>query len=157
MAIHSRYDAREDRMLLSVETGPEKTLRQIWMTRRQWTGLLHQMVAMKFAPLDDPKPPQNQGEPKAKPRAHALPPQPEAKSVQTLKLRKEADGTAKVMFGFDDKDGVGITLKQTGIVDLQRMLEQQAERAGWDPRAALERLDAAEAAAKAMKKAQGGA
>jgi hypothetical protein len=51
--------------------------------------------------------------------------------------------------------GATLTLRPEGVAQTRTLLQQQAERAGWDPGAALARLDASAMAGAALRKASG--
>lgn len=149
MALQSKYDPRQDRMLLTVNLKKDEASRTFWLTRLQWLMLMHQVSAVSARPVDD-----GGALPPRKSPPQALPPQPEAVLLDSLKLGREGD-TVKVRLGASE-DAITLALKEQQLANFQRMLVTQAERAGWDPRAAMERLAAARAARVAMKRAKGG-
>ncbi len=148
MGVQAKYDPKEDRMLLSLEYGDGST-RIFWLTRRQWIGMMHEMAALKLVPKDEAA-----TEPPKKSAPKPLPPQPSATMVESVKLRKQDQG-ARVVFSVGEEQGVGVTLAGDGLAGFHRLLEQQAERAGWDPRAGIERLNAGVVARNLMRKARG--
>jgi hypothetical protein len=149
MGVQARYDPKEDRMLLSLEYG-DGTARTFWLTRRQWIGMMHEMAALKLVPADEApaEPPPKKNAPRP------LAPQPEATMVQSVKVRKQEEG-ARLVFAVGEDQGVGMTLPAERLASFHRLLEQQAERAGWDPRAGVERLSAAVVARNVMRRWKG--
>ena len=148
MGLHAKYDPRQDRMLVTLNAGGDKA-ESMWLTRRQWLSLLQQMEVQKLAAADADAPAEKP--PKTPPAP--LPGRPDAPCVDGVRLRKDGDG-ARLQFLLGDKT-YGLQLPTAGLSQFRRLLEQQAERAGWDSRAGLERLDAALAAQAAMRKAKG--
>lgn len=148
MALQAKYDPRQDRMLLTLDVKKQDTGRSFWLTRVQWLGLMVQLAAVSEKPVDD-----GGALPPRKSAPQPLPPQPNAVMAEGLKLRREGEGV-RVAIG-TGPDAVGLMLQGESLANFRRMLVTQAERAGWDPRAALERINAARAAGQAMKKAKG--
>jgi hypothetical protein len=149
MAIKARYDAKEDRMLLIFEPkeGTEGERRALWVTRRQWLGLY-----TGLGPLKPEKPQQRQ--PPVKPQA--LPESLTKGAVQcdAVKLRRK-DDAFQIAFEAENRP-TGMQVKGEALEQLKQLLDQQAERAGWDPQAAATRIRAAVAANVAVKKAAKG-
>jgi len=149
MAIKARYDAKEDRMLLIFEPkeGAEGERRAFWVTRRQWLGLY-----TGLGPLKPEKPKQKQ--PPTKPQALPEALTKGAVPCEAVKLRRKED-TFQIAFEADNKP-TGLQVKGEALEQFKQMLDQQAERAGWDPQAAAVRIRAAAAANAAVKKASKG-
>lgn len=149
MGLQARYDPKQDRMLLVMNFG-EGEQRVFWFTRRLWHALLHEIAELKLAGVEDAAlpPPTSKHRP-------ALPRQPEAVEVESVRLRKLANGGIRLFFAAVGQEDVTLTLQVSGVMKFQRMLEQQAERAGWDPRAAMERLNAGMLARRVVHKARG--
>jgi hypothetical protein len=149
MALQARYDPQQDRMRLILRPA-EGPLRAFWVTRRQWLGLLHALsagqpaAAEQAAPALPPKPRQLANSPESL--------APEPVPLQTIRLRRMAEGM-KLMLVID-KNVVTLDIPAAGIVQVQAMLRQQAERAGWDTDAALARLSAAREANTAVERAR---
>ena len=148
MAIKARYDAREDRMLLIFEPKEESgTRRAFWVPRRQWLGLYSGL-----GPLKPEKPREKQ--PPAKPQALPESLTQGAVAVDAIKLRRKDDGYV-IAFEAQDKP-IAMQAKGETLEQFKQMLDQQAERAGWDAPAAFQRRKAAAAANAAGKKAAKG-
>jgi len=146
MGLRARYDAKEDRMLLIVERpDTEKTV--LWVTRRQWLGLYAGLGGVVTA-TDESKrvPPPKQGPAPQELVQAAVP-------LEAIRLRKK-EGEFAIGFVVGEET-IGLTLKAEGLPNLQRILEQQADRAGWDAAAAVKRLKAQALAAGAVRKAKG--
>lgn len=145
MGLQSKYDLQTDRMRLTLQLA-NGALRAFWVTRRQWLGLLHAVTVLpQSASAEAPPLPRT----KKALTAKALIPAPIP--VEAIRLRQLAEGV-KLVFAAADK-GVAISLQEPGLQQLQQMLLQQAERAGWDVSAALARLNAQGLARAAMRKA----
>lgn len=147
MGLRARYDPKEDRMLLILERpDAEKTV--LWVTRRQWLGL--------YASLGGA--PSATDETKRTPPAKQTPAPPElvaaAAPLEGLRLKRKDGGDNAIGFMVGGET-VGMTVKAEGLATLRSLLEQQAERAGWDAPAAVKRLKAQAAAAGAVRKAKG--
>lgn len=143
MPIKARYDPKEDRMLLIMEPA-EGEKRVFWVTRRQWLGLYNGLGPLKPEKEEVKPPPQ-----KPQPLPESL--TSVAKSLDGIKMNKKEDGF-QVAFVAEGKP-MGLQLKGDSLEQMKRMLDQQADRAGWDVQAALERMKAAMAANAAVKKA----
>jgi len=146
MGIKARYDGKQDRMLLIIEP-KEGDRRVLWMTRRQWVGLYGGL-----GPLKPEKPEAKQPPPKPQPLPESL--TAGAELLDTVKLRRK-DDVVQIGFIANDKP-VGMQVKGDSLEQLKRLLQQQAERAGWDPQAAVVRLRAAAQANAVVKKAAKG-
>ncbi|HEY8049838.1 MAG TPA: hypothetical protein VIE63_11740 [Ramlibacter sp.] len=143
MALKARYDAKEDRMLLIFEP-KEGERRSFWVTRRQWLGLYNGL-----GPLKPEKPQAKQPPAKLQVLPEAL--TKDAVTLQSLKLRRKDDAFA-ISFEAGGQP-MGMQVKGEALEQLKQMLDQQADRAGWDAQAAFQRIKAAAAANAAVKKA----
>lgn len=142
MSIRARYDPQEDRMRLEIhpEGGGASAF---WLTRRQWMNLIRAVGATEFTPRQVPlQPPGGQGD------GEETPPQ----RVRTLRLKRE-EGGVRVVFQLE-ASRAGVLLPEQGLPEIGEMFFRQAERAGWDPAAALERLQAGEMAQETLRKAR---
>lgn len=132
---------------------PEQAPRVYWVTRQQWLALLLRVrnVAQKIGlSLNPPKTPDA-------PRARVAR-DPALAELTPLKLaaircNPAADG-AQLLLVLDGK-AQSVQLNAAGLKQFEQMLQLQAERAGWDPQAALQRLQAAALAKAAMGRASG--
>lgn len=135
-----KYDAKADRMRLQMaqENQPE---RMFWLKRNQCLALLarlsdiaaHLGVDTQAADLPDQPPPRTPGKDPAFDKAV-----PE--HLDGIRVR--VDGTGVRVIFVQAKDGVALKLTIPGMRRLQDMLTTQAERAGWDPAAGMQRLKA---------------
>ena len=146
MGIKARYDAKEDRMLLIFEPRDGEA-RSFWVTRRQWLGLYTGLGPLKAEKPQAKQPPQK---PQALPEALTK----GAVLLEGVKLRQK-EGTYQIAFMAEGKP-MGMQVKGETLDQLKQMLDQQAERAGWDTLAAVQRLKAGAAANAAVKKASKG-
>lgn len=147
MSLHAQYDPQADRMMLTVQP-PEGAPVAIWVTRRQWLNLMRALP--QFAPtgaggagLAQPRGPRPR-------RAAAAVAEPVLLSA--VRLAAQPAGV-RVIFVIGAQ-AVRVDFSEEGAAQLQSMLSQQAERAGWDATAALERLEAASLAVAALKNAR---
>lgn len=154
MSIKLKYDPNADRMRLVIQ--PEgQDVRFFWLRRNQCLALLARLTdvlpqlgvaAKPIEPLKAPPP-----RPKKDPAIDDAAPE----SLSAIRVRQEGE-QVRVMFVHPDQ-GIGLTLKAPGLQRLQEMLATQAERAGWDPVAGIERLKAmAQARAAIARSSQGG-
>lgn len=159
MALQAKYDPQEDRMRLTLHADEGKR-HVFWVTRRDWLGLLHTLTdddAMGAPPATGSAAGGTAGSTIATGAGRALRRAPAGDNdvqpipLQGIRLRRLADGV-KLVF-VTPGQGVGIKLPATGVAQLQAVLQQQAERAGWDTAAALARLNAHRLTRAAMKKA----
>jgi hypothetical protein len=146
MGIKARYDAKEDRMLLIFEP-KEGEGRTFWVTRRQWLGLYNGLGPLK---PEKPQAKQPQQKPQALPESLTK----GAVLLEGVKLRQK-DGAYQMAFMAEGKP-MGMQVKGDALEQLKQMLDQQAERAGWDTSAAMQRLKAGAVANAAVKKAAKG-
>lgn len=152
MAVRSRFDPREDRMVLTVREAVGD--RRFWVTRKLWLALYSQLSQMALPEsVADSLPPS----------AHAATPltsnDRELDSANAVMLdgvawRRNESGDSFVVCLRSSQPEVRLTLPAVAIVRLRRMLEVQADRAGWDPAAAVERLQAKTIAGEAVRRAR---
>jgi hypothetical protein len=149
MGIKARYDFKEDRMLLILEPkdAKEAERRVYWLTRRQWVGLY-----AGLGPVKPEKPEAKQPPVKPQPLPESL--TAGAQLLDGVKLRRK-DDTVQIGFVSGEKTS-GMQVSGESLEQLKRMMQQQADRAGWDPNAAVVRLRAAAQANAAVKKAAAG-
>ncbi len=154
MGLQAKYDARADRMLLTVQAA-EGTPVAIWVTRRQWLNLLHALPGFMPASAEGAAAAGTNSaatEPPARRERRQFAPAGEPVELQSLRV-VPLDAGVKVIFVIGEQ-AVGVEFTEAGVQQLLAMLQQQAERAGWDASAALARLDAALLANAAMKNAR---
>lgn len=148
MNLRARYDQQEDRMRLTLHpvTGESHSF---WVTRRQWIGLLNTLTKL---PIETERPKQSVPAPQQKyTQAHESIAEP--LPLDGIRVRRIDNNGIKLIF-VTGMRGVFVKIPSAGIESLQRMLEQQADRADWDVSSALTRLHAADLTKVAMKKAQ---
>jgi hypothetical protein len=75
--------------------------------------------------------------------------------LSAIRLRRAGERTQVVFAvqGDAGSPGASMMLPPEGVARMRDLLQQQAERAGWDPGAALARLDATAMAGAALRKA----
>ena len=150
MAIKSRYDVAADRMRLELQAA-EGASQAYWFSRRQWLALLWRLraVVQELGLLPTAPVPAKGLRPR--------PPQPieagaaEPVMVDGIRLKVEGEGAQLILV--IGKQGRGIKLPAAGVKKFEEMVLMQAERAGWDPQAALQRLKATMVARSAMNRA----
>lgn len=152
MALRARYDPQADRMRLTLQPA-EGPARSFWLTRRQWLGWLHALLA---SPLPQPAADasavaQETNAPKPRPRRQDDEGQPEV--LKAIRLRRAGD-RLQVAFVAEGGQAVTLSMAPEGVRQMRELLEQQAERAGWDAAAAMARLNAAAIATVALGKAR---
>jgi hypothetical protein len=148
MALKARYFPAQDRMRL-VHEPAEGECAEFWVTRRLWLALLKRLRAAGGQLGIEPKLP-----PKAGPaRQAALPAVGSSGPVllDRVRLRIEGKGASLILL-VGDRAHV-VQLGVAGLAQLQEMVALQAERAGWDPEAAMQRLDADDLARAAVAQA----
>lgn len=146
--LRAQYDAREDRMRLTLHPVDAEP-RSFWVTRRQWLELLHALAALPLPGAVEPASESSVPAGGRKAPALAVPP---ATPVQDIRLRKTPAGVRLAFVA--EPEGATLALQPEGVRRLILMLQQQADRAGWDPQAALARLDARDLAGATMSKAR---
>ncbi len=148
MGLLAKYDAAADRMRLALQSGSEPPL-LFWVTRRQWLGWLHALAKV-------PALPPSEGAPEApatgKRERQTFPEAGEPVLVKRISVRTGAQGI-KILFALESRV-LAVELPMATVSQLQAMLQQQAEYAGWDAAAALVRLDAATDASKVISNAR---
>lgn len=149
MSLKARYEPDVDRMRLVLQP-PEGDPKAFWAMRKQWLSLLYrlrlaaQQLNVELASPEPVKPPR--GRPPKDPATDAL----EAQLLDGFRLRTEGD-TLRLML-VADKKAQGFSIKAPGLRRLEEMVWSQAERAGWDPQAALQRLQAEATTRTALRK-----
>lgn len=150
MSLQAKYDPREDRMQLTLQPVEGKP-QAFWVTRRQWLALLRRLrvaaleMGCELSASEPVQPPR--GRPPRNPAADSL----EPVLLDGLRLKPEGDGV-RLMFVVNEK-ARGIFLKEPGLRQLMEIVAVQADRAGWDLPAGLQRLQANELAKAAMNRA----
>lgn len=133
-------------MLLIVRGGEEEA--RFWITRRLWLGVYRRLSrlapAVEEAAAKVPAPPK---QPSPIPTEEAK----DAVLLHSVQIAKEGEGV-RLVFS-TDHDKLAINLNKSGFGQFRRMLDMQADRAGWDSPAAIERLDAQAAASAALQRA----
>jgi len=146
--LQAQYDAREDRMRLTLHPAAAEP-RSFWVTRRQWLELLHALAALPLPDAVEPASESSVPVGARKARALEVPP---ATPVREIRLRRTPAG-ARLAF-VAGPEGATLALPPAGVRRLILMLQQQADRAGWDPQAALARLNARDLAGATVSKAR---
>jgi hypothetical protein len=72
--------------------------------------------------------------------------------LETVRIKATDDGVQLVFVSVGGNVGIG--LRPQGLTQLKRMLDVQADRAGWDTAAAMKRLKAESLAGAAVKRAK---
>lgn len=148
MSLKVRYDLISDRMRLLVQA-PEATPYAFWVTRPQWMVLMRRLQTLS---QHHPKWTEPQAlTPPRRPRKDQQPETVEAVPLDDFRVRPEGDGFQLLLV--TGQKALAIPFRAAGLQRLLDMLAQQAERAGWDPQAALERLQAYALARAAMDRA----
>ena len=155
--LKARYDPRADRMLLTLQPA-QGDVQSYWLTRRQWLGWLHALLALpqpQVAAAKELASTQKVAPPAPRPRLD-VGEVGEPKSCKAIRLRRSGKMVQVVIVADSSEAGgtLTVTLGAEGVRQLREMLEQQAERAGWDTGAALARLSAAALANAAVGKAR---
>lgn len=153
MALSARYDPRQDRMRLTLEPA-EGAARCFWLTRRQWMAWLHTIKALsRSLPADALQPDEQRVSlPRRRPQSIAAGVL-EPETLKAIRLRRLREKVAVLFIG-DNGQISTLTLAPEGARQLEGLLDQQAERAGWDASAALARLDAAAIATATVGRAR---
>ncbi len=150
MSVQAKYDPQSDRLRLTLWPGAGSVM-AFWVTRRQLLGWLHAMTEISLESDEGMEVAQANAEPPSR-RRRLQTDIPTPLVVQAIRLRRLAS-SLKVVF-VAGEGTIGVDFPISGLRQLEAMLRNQAERAGWDVAAALDRLDAAKLAAAAMKKAR---
>jgi hypothetical protein len=141
MSLQAKYDPREDRMRLTLQSAEGTAARTFWVTRRQWLGLLQALVNLPPAARGDETESPPSSEP-SRPRLLSSALENAPVPIKAIRLRRLKHGI-KLVLVMDGEQGVFIDVPLAGLTQLLAMLRQQAERAGWDVEAALDRLSSA--------------
>jgi hypothetical protein len=147
MALRARYDPREDRMFLALQF-PEQPEQRYWVTRRLWLALYGQIASLAPSQPEQALPPP----PANPPRPMAAGDTADAVALDGVRIKKNEDGVRLVFASA--RGNTFVDFKQPGLLQLKRLLEMQAERAGWDAAAALERLQADAIAGATVRRAK---
>jgi len=157
MSLQARYDPQADRMRLTLQSA-EGSLQAFWVTRRQWLGWLRALLLLpqprdaesarsERAPPKPPKPRRQRGA-----ADDSVEPQP----LTAIRLRRAGE-RVQVVFAVQGERAAAraatLTLPPEGVEQMRDLLQQQAEQAGWDPGAALTRLNASAMTGAALRKA----
>lgn len=134
MSLQAKYDPKQDRMLLTLYPSGSAP-RALWVTRRQWFGLLY-AVGRLLNDADAPIKASPQTKKKQTAEADSILPVP----LQGIRLQRMPKG-AKIVFVISDEK-VTISMEDQGLRQLMHLLRQQAERAAWDVDAAVARMNA---------------
>jgi hypothetical protein len=121
---------------------------RFWVSRRLWISL-HGAI-LQWIPAS----PEGQPVPPKQPRGPILPEDPvmDAVLLDSIRLERKPD---HLRFVFASARGETVlTIPEAGFPRLKRMLETQADRAGWDLPAAMERVRAEGLAKAAMCRAR---
>lgn len=153
MSLQAKYDPQADRMRLTLRPA-ERPPQVFWVTRRQWLDWLHAL--WRLPQPKDATGIKSEG-PSTKPRRQRAAGDDgvEAQLLSAIRLRRAGD-RVQVVFGIQGENaarGATLTLPYEGVEQMRELLQQQAERAGWDPGAALARLSATAMAGAALRKA----
>jgi hypothetical protein len=144
----SRYDSREDRMLLLL--APPGGERSFWVPRRLWLALYRELTSISPSGREDDDmadvPPSRPAKPIGDQDAAR------AELLATIKISRTAPDSAALVFR-GAGEPVRVALAGPGLVRFKRMLETQADRAGWDAPAGVERLAAEAIAGAAVRRA----
>lgn len=147
-----KYDPGADRMRFALYLDDQPP-RVFWLNRNQCLGLMVRLtdvapelgVALNAAePLQAPAP-----RPRKDPEFDGLEPE----SIDSVRLRRNGE-TAQFLLVQGDK-ATSLNLPGGGVKKLQEILALQAERAGWDPVAGVNRVRAMAAARSAIAKSRG--
>ncbi len=123
--------------------------RSYWVTRRQCLELLHALAAL---PLPGTAEPASDSSPPAGGRKAPALETPPATPVQGIRLRRTPTGVRLAFVA--EPESATLALQTEGVRRLLLMLQQQADRAGWDPEPALVRLQARDMAGATVSKAR---
>jgi hypothetical protein len=134
-------------MLLTLESGTGGAQR-LWVTRRLWLGLYGSIASLTKV-ADESVPP----EPRLpQPARTAAEEREDVAMVDTIRVVRLAHGV-RIVFA-TASGNVRLDFQDDGVARFRRLLEAQAERAGWDSAAALRRLKAGALAGDALRRAK---
>lgn len=132
-------------MLLSVIAAEVE--HRFWVTRRLWHAFYRSVSELVPAGTDDrPQQPAPPG------RLNGPMDVSDVTLLNSIRIRR-IDKSLQMVLA-DDRREVQLLLAGPGLARVKRMLEVQAERAGWDTAAAMKRMDAEALAGEALRKAQ---
>ena len=134
--------------MLLVLMPPGGAEQRLWVTRRLWLALYRAVAAMA---------PQAAEEPTMKVPPSASKPIPaqdaaDARRLDSVNIKPAPGDGIALAFRFEGGP-VGMSLPPQGVSRFRHMLETQADRAGWDAAAAMERLRAEAQAGAAVRRA----
>ena len=156
MDLRARYDPNEDRMLLELCSAAE-VLHAFGWTRRQWLALLNRVRGVLLKMGESAQAPSGPMAPTDRRRASqvagaaAQAPVVEPLRLDDFRLRTISSGLRLTLVAHGL--GTAVDLQAAGLQQLDDLLTSQAERAGWDPEAAMGRLKAAAMARAAVVRA----
>ena len=152
MSLKLAYDYAADRMRLTVQLEGQDN-RTFWLNRHHCLELLATIAVVSksmditlkpIAPLKTIPP---------RPKKEFGPDDPAPESLLAIRLRKDGEWL-KILFLQSKENGISLSLKPDAVTKIHHMLATQATRAGWDPIAGLNRLNAIAKARRAQKKTQ---
>lgn len=153
MGLQAKYDPAEDRMQLTLQPdgGPRLAF---WVTRRQWLALLQALLAIPSTEKS-PLPASGPGTSLPAERSNAIDPLGSERPMLLKGIRlRQHRGAVKLVLVLAENQSVSVDLPPASLIGLQAMLRQQAEKAGWDVEAGLQRLSSAEMTRIALRKAR---
>lgn len=153
MAIKLKYDPVADRMRLWVQQ-PHGAARVFWLRRNQCLALLARLTDVAREMGVEPKAVEPLKAPPPRPRKDPAIDEALPENLDGLRVRVDGEDAA-VQLVHDGK-GLGLKFQAPGITRLQEMLATQAERAGWDPLAGVNRLKAMAQARAAIGRSKSG-
>lgn len=154
MSIKLKYDPDADRMRLVIQPQGQ-AMRFFWLRRNQCLALLARLRDVLHQLGVDAKPIEPLKAPPARPKKDPAIDEAAPELLAGIRVRLEGE-SVQLLFVHAD-NGIGVTLKAPGVQRLQEMVATQAERAGWDPVAGIQRLKAmAQARAAIARSSQSG-
>lgn len=150
MPIKLSYDPKQDRIILQIPVDSE-THRAFWLQRNQCLAMLARLTNILEQMGMPTTPPVAQGlQPAARPKADTDAAALQAESLSGIKIRPEGD-SVRISF-LHPQHTAAVGFKGAGLQKLHEALALQAERAGWDPAAGLERIKAMAQARQAISR-----
>ncbi len=142
MTLSVRYEYLQDRMRLEIRPAGQEA-QSFLLNRRQWLNLIRAVGVGELAP---------QTVPPQRPEANKDDNEALVQEVKAVRIKREQAGL-RVVFQLEGAEA-GVLLPDEGLPEIGELFFRQAERAGWDPAAGLERLKAAALAQETLRKAQ---
>jgi len=137
MGISAKYDRFEDRMKLLVEIG-NNTLRPFWFKRFQWINLIFAIGLLSKTKANITSNSLQKGHPKKDSIKKSLELSPFfVKDVQVKTFKKKS----KLIIFPLEASPVFLSIDNDDLRLLNDMLIELAEKAGWDPLAAIDRVN----------------